>query len=182
MFGNKVTFKSLSAYPMKVQVTRIFLALICITIFSCSSDNGVNPPGGGNSIDRIFIADINGESFAPNSITTSVSGGFITILGVMNSVQSNIEFELKIPEDVTPNVYRYDGTTWDAFLDVNNSSLGQNTYVPLEAEGDFTTYISRIRKDNSNVKAINIWVVSDNLLKGAALNTVQIAEHLVKKL
>jgi hypothetical protein len=141
MFGIKVTFKSLSAYPMKVQITRIFLALICITIFSCSSDNGVNPPGGGNSIDRIFIADINGESFAPNSITTSVSGGFITILGVMNSVQSNIEFELKIPEDVTPNVYRYDGTTWDAFLDVNNSSLGQNTYVPLEAEGDLDIVI-----------------------------------------
>ena len=54
--------------------------------------------------------------------------------------------------------------------------------TPLEAEEDYTTYISRIRKDNSNVKAINIWVVSDNLLKGAALNTVQIAEHLVKKL
>ena len=54
--------------------------------------------------------------------------------------------------------------------------------TPLEAEGDYTTYISRIRKDNSNVKAINIWVVSDNLLKGAALNTVQIAECLVKKL
>ena len=54
--------------------------------------------------------------------------------------------------------------------------------TPLEAEGDYATYISRIRKDNSNVKAINMWVVSDNLLKGAALNTVQIAEHLVKKL
>ena len=54
--------------------------------------------------------------------------------------------------------------------------------TPLEAEGDYTTYISRIRKDNSNMKAINMWVVSDNLLKGAALNTVQIAECLVKKL
>ena len=54
--------------------------------------------------------------------------------------------------------------------------------TPLEAEGDYTTYISRIRKDNSNVKAINMWVVSDNLLTGAALNTVQIAECLVKKL
>ena len=54
--------------------------------------------------------------------------------------------------------------------------------TPLEAEGDYTTYISRIRKDNSNAKAINMWVVSDNLLKGAALNTVQIAECLVKKL
>ena len=54
--------------------------------------------------------------------------------------------------------------------------------TPLDAENDYTTYISRIRKDNSNVKAINIWVVSDNLLKGAALNTVQIAEHLMKKI
>ena len=54
--------------------------------------------------------------------------------------------------------------------------------TPIEAEGDYTTYISRIRKDNSNEKAINLWVVSDNLLKGAALNTVQIAERLMKKL
>jgi len=54
--------------------------------------------------------------------------------------------------------------------------------TPLEAENDYTTYISRIRNDNSNAKAINIWVVSDNLLKGAALNTVQIAECLMKKI
>ncbi len=54
--------------------------------------------------------------------------------------------------------------------------------TPFEAEGDYMTYISRIRKDNSNTKAINLWVVSDNLLKGAALNTVQIAEHLMKKM
>ena len=54
--------------------------------------------------------------------------------------------------------------------------------TPIEAEGDYNTYVSRIRKDNSNMKAINIWVVSDNLLKGAALNTVQIAETLMKKI
>ena len=54
--------------------------------------------------------------------------------------------------------------------------------TPLEAEGDYATFISRIRKDNSNVKAINLWVVSDNLLKGAALNTVQIAECLMKNM
>ena len=53
--------------------------------------------------------------------------------------------------------------------------------TPAEAEGDYLTYISRIRKDNSNNKAINLWVVSDNLLKGAALNTVQIAQCLMKK-
>jgi len=53
--------------------------------------------------------------------------------------------------------------------------------TPFEAEGSYSTYISRIRKDNSNKKALNLWVVSDNLLKGAALNTVQIAEVLIKK-
>ena len=53
--------------------------------------------------------------------------------------------------------------------------------TPFEAEGSYLTYISRIRQDNSNKKAINLWVVSDNLLKGAALNTVQIAEALIKK-
>jgi len=52
--------------------------------------------------------------------------------------------------------------------------------TPIEAEGDYSTFISRIRKDHSNIKALNIWVVSDNLLKGAALNTIQIAEHLIK--
>ena len=53
--------------------------------------------------------------------------------------------------------------------------------TPLEAENSYLTFISRIRKDSSNNKALNLWVVSDNLLKGAALNTVQIAEKLIKK-
>ena len=54
--------------------------------------------------------------------------------------------------------------------------------TPLEAAGDKATFISRIREDNSNKKAINLWIVSDNLLKGAALNTIQIAEQLAKKM
>ena len=53
--------------------------------------------------------------------------------------------------------------------------------TPFEVEGSYLTYISRIRKDNSKKKALNLWIVSDNLLKGAALNTVQIAEALIKK-
>ena len=52
--------------------------------------------------------------------------------------------------------------------------------TPLEAQDDLKTFISRVRKDRSNEKAINMWIVSDNLLKGAALNSVQIAETLVK--
>ncbi len=53
--------------------------------------------------------------------------------------------------------------------------------TPVESSGDFMTYISRIRDDQTQKNSINMWVVSDNLLKGAALNAVQIANILIKK-
>ncbi len=52
--------------------------------------------------------------------------------------------------------------------------------TPVEATNSYQTYISRIRRDSSKENTLNMWVVSDNLLKGAALNTVQIAEKLIK--
>ena len=52
--------------------------------------------------------------------------------------------------------------------------------TPIEAEGKNETFISRIRKDNSNKNTINLWCVSDNLLRGAALNSVEIAEAYIK--
>ena len=53
--------------------------------------------------------------------------------------------------------------------------------TPVESSGDFVTYISRIRDDQTQKNSINMWVVSDNLLKGAALNAVQIANVLIEK-
>ena len=53
--------------------------------------------------------------------------------------------------------------------------------TPAEIDGDFITYISRIREDKTQKNSINMWVVSDNLLKGAALNAVQIAQLLCEK-
>jgi len=52
--------------------------------------------------------------------------------------------------------------------------------TPVEAEGKNETFISRIRKDNSNKNTINLWCVSDNLLRGAALNAVEIAEAYIE--
>ena len=52
--------------------------------------------------------------------------------------------------------------------------------TPVEAENKFETFISRIREDTSQENSINMWIVSDNLLKGAALNAVEIAETLIK--
>ena len=53
--------------------------------------------------------------------------------------------------------------------------------TPVEIDGDFVTYISRVREDKTQKNSINMWVVSDNLLKGAALNAVQIAQLLCEK-
>jgi aspartate-semialdehyde dehydrogenase len=52
--------------------------------------------------------------------------------------------------------------------------------TPLEAEGRDETFISRIREDKTVNNGLNMWIVSDNLLRGAALNAVEIAEKLIK--
>jgi len=52
--------------------------------------------------------------------------------------------------------------------------------TPVEATGKDETFISRIRKDKTNENTLNLWIVSDNLLRGAALNSVEIAETLIK--
>ncbi len=53
--------------------------------------------------------------------------------------------------------------------------------TPVEASGEFATYVSRIRDDSTRSNTINMWVVADNLRKGAALNAVQIAEVMVNR-
>lgn len=53
--------------------------------------------------------------------------------------------------------------------------------TPVECVGDYATFISRIRDDQTIENGINLWVVSDNLRKGAALNAVQIAEAMINR-
>ena len=53
--------------------------------------------------------------------------------------------------------------------------------TPIDAAGNDATYVGRIREDISHPMGLNLWVVSDNLRKGAALNSVQIAEILIAK-
>jgi len=57
----------------------------------------------------------------------------------------------------------------------------KNKYpMPINAEGKDTVYVGRLRRDNSIPNGVNLWIVSDNLRKGAATNTIQIAEYLIK--
>ena len=61
-------------------------------------------------------------------------------------------------------------------------NLETNTYpMPLYAEGKDDVFVGRIRRDESQKNTLNMWVVSDNLRKGAATNTIQIAEYLIDK-
>ena len=60
--------------------------------------------------------------------------------------------------------------------------LNNNGYpMPLDAEGKDDVFVGRIRKDESQEKGLNLWIVADNLRKGAATNTVQIAEYLIQQ-
>ncbi|MEM7729903.1 MAG: aspartate-semialdehyde dehydrogenase [Pseudomonadota bacterium] len=56
-----------------------------------------------------------------------------------------------------------------------------NYITPVECVGEFATFVSRIREDSTQDNTLDLWVVSDNLRKGAALNAVQIAELLVHR-
>ena len=53
--------------------------------------------------------------------------------------------------------------------------------MPVDAEGKYDTFVGRIREDKSIQNGLDMWIVSDNLLKGAALNAVQIAETMIEK-
>lgn len=63
---------------------------------------------------------------------------------------------------------------------VVQDDIRNNNYpMPLLAQGKNEVFVGRIRKDNSQENGLNLWIVSDNLRKGAATNTIQIAEYLV---
>ena len=53
--------------------------------------------------------------------------------------------------------------------------------MPAIAQGKDAVFVGRIRRDLSQERTLNLWIVADNLRKGAATNAVQIAEHLVSK-
>ncbi|MBO6916966.1 MAG: aspartate-semialdehyde dehydrogenase [Rhizobiaceae bacterium] len=88
----------------------------------------------------------------------------------------NIEFENEITPDEARDILR----EAPGCLVVDKHEDG-GYVTPYECAGEDATYISRIREDATVENGLNIWVVSDNLRKGAALNTVQIAELLVNR-
>jgi aspartate-semialdehyde dehydrogenase len=95
---------------------------------------------------------------------------------VGHSEAVNIEFENEISADQAREILR----EAPGVMVVDKRENG-GYVTPVEAVGDYATYVSRIREDPTIENGLSLWVVSDNLRKGAALNAVQIAELLGRK-
>jgi aspartate-semialdehyde dehydrogenase len=95
---------------------------------------------------------------------------------VGHSEAVNVEFEDFLDEDEARDILR----TAPGVLVVDKREDG-GYVTPIECVGDYATFVSRIRQDVTVENGLNLWVVSDNLRKGAALNAVQIAETLVER-
>ncbi|THF57512.1 aspartate-semialdehyde dehydrogenase [Ollibium composti] len=88
----------------------------------------------------------------------------------------NVEFEKPISADEARDILR----EAPGCLVVDKREDG-GYITPIESAGEDATYISRIREDSTLDNALNLWIVSDNLRKGAALNVLQIAELLIAR-
>jgi aspartate-semialdehyde dehydrogenase len=92
---------------------------------------------------------------------------------VGHSESVNIEFHEPLDEDEARDILRE-----APGLIVIDKRDDKGYITPKEAQGEFPVYVSRIRKDSTVEHGLNMWVVADNLRKGAALNAVQIAQLL----
>ena len=95
---------------------------------------------------------------------------------VGHSESINIEFEEFLGVDEARSILRES----DGIMVIDKREDG-GYITPVECVGDNATFISRIRQDNTVENGLNLWCVSDNLRKGAALNAIQIAEYLIDK-
>jgi len=96
-------------------------------------------------------------------------------ISVSHSESVNLQFEKPFSlEKVREALNNFDGCK------VIDERVDGGYTTPLEAEGKDETFISRIREDKTIENGLNLWIVSDNLLRGAALNAVEIAETLIK--
>jgi aspartate-semialdehyde dehydrogenase len=95
---------------------------------------------------------------------------------VGHSEAVNIEFERPVTTEEARSVLR----EAPGVLVVDKREPG-GYVTPIECVGDYATYVSRIREDSTIDNGLSLWVVSDNLRKGAALNTVQIAELIINR-
>ena len=118
-----------------------------------------------NETNKILDSNI---SITATAVRLPISGGH------SESINLTLENQFKI-DDIKSMIKNSEGV----ILEDNPS---ENLYpMPLSSQGKDEVYVGRVRRDNSCENSLNMWVVSDNLRKGAATNTVQIMKLLIEK-
>jgi aspartate-semialdehyde dehydrogenase len=109
-----------------------------------------------------------------NTIQVTATCVRIPVMGG-HSESVNIEFDIEFDiEDVVKLLHNFDGVT--VVDDIQNLKYP----MPSDAHDKDDVFVGRIRRDETQAKTLNCWIVSDNLRKGAATNAIQIAEYLVQ--
>lgn len=154
--------------------------LSCDAVYPYPIDLNILPHGGsfeanGYTTEEIKLVHETRKILRDNSIQITATVVRVPVKGG-HSEAVNVEFENDFS---LPDVYQLlENMPGVKVLDNPQS----NQYpMPLYAEGKDEVFVGRIRRDESQPKSLNLWIVADNLRKGAATNAVQIAEYLRKQ-
>lgn len=161
MEGERVGEEVEMAYPYPIDKN-------CIPHCDVFMDNGYTK-------EEMKLVNETRKIIGDDSIQVTATAVRVPVVGG-HSESVNIEFENEfLTADIRKTLNDTKGVTVQDNTDVN-------TYpMPAYAHGKDEVYVGRIRRDLSQKNTLNMWIVSDNLRKGAATNTVQIAELVVKK-
>lgn len=178
------TYQSVSGAGRQA-MDELFAQTRAVYVNDAIEKNSFTKQIGFNVIPHIDEFDKNGQTGEETKIAQEVQkilGGTVPVFAtcvrvpvfIGHSMAVHVEFEGPITDTEARNAMKkFPG------LSVIDHRVNEGYVTPIEAAGDDLVFVSRIRKDPTVPNGLGFWVVSDNLRKGAALNAVQIAEHLL---
>jgi aspartate-semialdehyde dehydrogenase len=159
--NERAGIQDIMAYPHKIDKN-------CLPQCDVFLDNGYTK-------EEMKMVNETRKIFSDDSIQVTATAVRVPVVGG-HSEAVNIEFENDYSLDDVRSLLS--GTPGIIVQD----DPSKNIYpMPCNAEGKDEVFVGRIRRDESREKCLNMWIVSDNLRKGAATNAIQIAEYLVEK-
>lgn len=159
-----------SVFVSEMMPGKVFPKQIAFNVFPQIGDFD----GDGNSVEETKMAEEMKKILGPNIKLTATCVRVPVFIGHSEAV--NVEFETPLDVATAKDLLKN-----GAGLIVSDLEDQSEYTTPVDAVGDYATFVSRVRRDATVANGLSFWVVSDNLRKGAALNAVQIAELLVNK-
>ncbi len=161
MMNERTSAKGEMAYPYQIDQN-------CIPHCDVFLENGYTK-------EEMKLTNETKKILADDTVHVTATAVRVPVMGG-HSESVNIEFLKEFnTTDVRRELANVNGITVQDNIDVNQYPM------PLTAQGKDAVFVGRIRRDLSQINTLNMWIVADNLRKGAATNAVQIAELLVEK-